>query len=273
MRLEGQVALVTGASRGIGRVIATRLAQDGAAVAVNYRSDEASATSLVHALQALGCEAVALAADVRVPGEAEDLVRRTEASLGVPHVLVNNVGEFHLAAVCDTPPETWQAVLDSNLSSAYYVSRAALPGMRRLKRGTIVNIGLSPSSMLRAAPNLAAYSIAKSGIAILTRTLAIEEAPYGIRVNCVSPGLIDNGHLPPQQERWMAARVPMGRLGTPKEVAAAISFLVSDEATYISGADLSVSGAWDWQARPTHHDAMVDGLFEPAGAAPAADRE
>jgi NAD(P)-dependent dehydrogenase (short-subunit alcohol dehydrogenase family) len=125
----------------------------------------------------------------------------------------------------------------------------------------VTNIGLSPVHLVRGAPNLAAYTIAKTGIVILSRTLAVEEAPYGIRVNCVSPGLIDNGMLAPEQEKWMRERVPAGRLGTAEEVAEAVAFLFSDRASYISGANLSVSGGWDWEDRPTEHDGHVSGLF------------
>jgi 3-oxoacyl-[acyl-carrier protein] reductase len=264
MRLSGQVAVVTGASRGIGRVIARRLARDGAAVAVNYLGDGASAASIVEEIQGLGRDALAVQADLREPAGAEQLLRQVEAVLGSPSAIVNNVGEFRLGAVHETSPQTWRRVLDSNLSSAYYVCHAALDGMRAAGGGAIINIGLSPTTLIRGAPNLSAYAVAKTGIGVLTKSLAIEEAPHGIRVNCVSPGLIDNGHLPASQERWMAARVPMGRLGTADEVAAAVSFLLSDEASYISGANLEVGGAWDWQARPTDHDAMVPEMFEQA---------
>lgn len=138
---------------------------------------------------------------------------------------------------------------------------AILPGMRERRKGRIINIGLSPTHMVRSAPNIAAYSISKTGVLILTRTLASEEAPYGITVNCLSPGLIDNGYLPPEQAKWMEKRVPMGRLGRPEEVANAVTFLVSKKASYISGANLSVSGAWDWDDRPTNHDNEVYDLF------------
>jgi 3-oxoacyl-[acyl-carrier protein] reductase len=262
MCLSGQVAVVTGASRGIGRAIARRLAQDGAAVAVNYLADDASAASIVNEIRELGRDAVAVKADVREPAGAEHLLRHVREALGPPRAIVNNVGEFRLGTVHETSPQLWQDVLASNLNSTYHVCRAALDGMRALGGGAIVNVGLSPTSVICGAPNLGAYAVAKTGIAVLTKTLAIEEAAHGIRVNCVSPGLVDNGHLPAAQERWMTARVPMGRLGRADEVAAAVSFLVSEEASYVSGAILEVAGAWDWQARSTDHDAMVQELFE-----------
>lgn len=157
--------------------------------------------------------------------------------------------------------DEWRHVLDSNLSSAFYTSRAVLTGMRERGRGCIVNVGLSPVYMVRGAPNVAAYAIAKTGVVVMSMTMATEEAPHGIRVNCVSPGLIDTGYLPPEQAEWMQKRVPMGRMGRPEEVADAVLFLASERASYVSGANLTVSGGWDWQNRPTDHDGDVTSLF------------
>ncbi len=261
MSPEGAVVLVTGGSRGIGRAIAERLAEEGAVVAVNYRADEEAAAAVTESIRAKGGRADHFKADVADPAEAERLVRRVGDELGQIGVLVNNVGEFFLKPVAAMDAAEWRRVLESNLSSAFYVSRCVLPAMRSGGEGRIVNVGLSLVHLVRGAPNLAAYSIAKTGIVVLSRTLAAEEAANGITVNCVPPGLIDNGYLPPEQEEWMRKRVPAGRLGRPEEVAEAVAFLVSDRASYISGANLSVSGAWDWEDRPTDHDAEVHDLF------------
>lgn len=261
MNLQGAVALVTGGSRGIGKAIAKRLAEESAAVAVNYRSDERAATETVDSIRAAGGRASTFQADVADPAEAERLVESVSAALGPIDVLVNNVGEFFLKPVAEMDPAEWRRVMESNLSSAFYVSRCALPAMRARGEGRIVNVGLSPVHLVRGAPNLAAYSVAKTGVVILSRTLAAEEARGGITVNCVSPGLIDNGYLPPEQEEWMRKRVPAGRLGRPEEVAEAVAFLASARASYVSGANLAVSGAWDWEDRPTDHDTEVHELF------------
>lgn len=261
MRLRGGIALVTGSSRGIGRTIAVDLARRGADVAVNYHSARTAAEEVAGEIRALGRRAITVQADVARGDEAARLVETVGRELGPLDLLVNNVGDFFLKPLAAMSNDEWHHVLNSNLSSAYYLCRAALPGMRERRKGSICNIGLSPCHLVRGAPNIAAYSIAKTGILILTRSLAAEEAPYGITVNCVSPGLIDNDHLPPEQEEWMRKRVPMGRLGRAEEIAEAVAFLLSEGASYVSGANLAVAGGWDWEDRSTQHDRDVHELF------------
>jgi NAD(P)-dependent dehydrogenase (short-subunit alcohol dehydrogenase family) len=261
--VAGRVALVTGGARGIGVALCERLAEEGAQVAVNYRSDVESAQSLVGRLRSAGRQAAAIQADVCDPDQAAGLVHRAAEQFGAPvSILVNNVGEFTLSPAAATSARRWQAVIDSNLNSAFYVTVAALPGMRELRFGRIVMMGLSPALHVRGAPNITAYAVAKTGIAVLTRSLAAEEAACGITVNCVAPGLIDNGHLPPEQASWMASRVPAGRLGSGQDIAEAVAFLISGRASYISGATLAVSGGWDWADRPVGQDGEVTELFQ-----------
>lgn len=261
MRLRGEIALVTGSSRGIGRTIAVDLARRGADVAVNYHSARAAAEEVAAEIRALGRRAIVVQADVSRGEEATRLAETVARELGPIDLLVNNVGDFLLKPLMAMSHDEWRHVLDSNLSSAFYLCRAVLPGMRERGKGSICNLGLSPCHLVRGAANVAAYSIAKTGILILTRSLATEEAPHGITVNCVSPGLIDNGHLPPEQAEWMRKRVPMGRLGRAEEIAAAVAFLLSEGASYISGANLAVAGGWDWEDRGTEYDREVHDLF------------
>lgn len=259
--LSGQTAVVTGSSRGIGRAIALCLARHGADVVVNYHSNKDAAEEVTAQIQALGRKAVAVAADVSAAEGAAALIDAAGGQFGAVDILVNNVGDFFFKPLGLMGHDEWRHVMESNLSSVYYACHAALPGMRERKRGRIINIGLSTVYQVRAATNVAAYSIAKTGVLILTRSLAVEEAPNGINVNCVSPGLIDTGYMPPEMIEWMRKRVPLGRLGRPEEVAEAVAFLASGKADYISGANLAVSGAYDWEDRPTTYDSEVHNLF------------
>jgi 3-oxoacyl-[acyl-carrier protein] reductase len=155
----------------------------------------------------------------------------------------------------------WDTVLKSNLSSAFYLFRAAHSYLRHSVTPSFVCIGLSPADGVRAAVNVGAYAVAKLALQMFTRTLAAEVASEGIRVNLVAPGLIDNGHLPEAQRTWMAKRVPAGRLGHVEDVASAVHFLISDEARYINGATLAVSGGWDWLDRDATHDSLIHETF------------
>lgn len=260
------VALVTGGSRGLGSAMAVALAEAGWDVAVNYRSARDAATEVVGRVESAGRRGAAVQGDVTDPDAAARVVADTEERLGPLGVLVNNVGEFHFAPLGTMSYDEWRQVLDSNLGSAFLMSSLVLPGMRQRRYGRIVNIGLGPTHLVRAAPNVAAYAVAKTGLLVMTLSLAAEEAPHGITVNCVSPGLIDNGMLPPEQAQWMHKRVPMGRLGETREVGDAVVFLVSDRASYISGANLAVAGGWDWFNRPTDHDGDVTELFTGSGS-------
>lgn len=260
--LNGRVSIVTGASRGIGRTLALRLARHGSDIVVNYRSDEKAADLTVRSVQDLGRRAIKVQADVTTAEGVEFLVSTALADLSGVDIVVNNVGEFVFGKLADTTSEQWHQILDSNLSSVHHVCRQAIPIMRRNGWGRIINIGLSPTHLVRGAPNIAAYAIAKTGVLVLTRSLAVELAPYGVTVNCVSPGLIDNGYLSTKQRAWMVKRVPMGRLGRPEDVAEVVAFLATSETSYISGANIAVAGGWDWDDRPTDHDHEVANLFE-----------
>jgi NAD(P)-dependent dehydrogenase (short-subunit alcohol dehydrogenase family) len=256
-RLQRKNALVTGGSRGIGHAVSLALASEGANVAVNYYRHPEPAEAVVREIERLDRRATAIRADVANPKEAQALINTATDALGSIDLLINNVGEFFFSPLADMDVEQWHRVQASNLNSVFYLCRAALPGMRKAGGGCIVNFGLSTMTFARGAANVAAYSTAKLGVAALTKSLATEEAANDIRVNVVSPGLIDNGHLPAQQKVWMQERVPMKRLGTCEEVAQAVVFLCSDQASYISGANLAVSGGWDWNDRPRDHDRLV----------------
>jgi 3-oxoacyl-[acyl-carrier protein] reductase len=258
---NSKVALVTGSSRGIGKTIALELADKGYDIVVVYFQNENAAESVKQQVISKGQRCQVVQVDVTDPKSVENMCNKVFDHWQQIDLLVNNVGDFFFKAVEDMTIEEWQGVISSNLSSIFYLSHFVIPKMKEQRSGTIINIGLSTNNLVRASANVSAYSIAKTGAAILSQSMAEELAPYNIRVNCVSPGLIDNGHLPEAQKEWMIERVPMKKLGQSEDIANAIIFLASDQAGYISGANLSVSGAWDWNGRPNVNDKHVHSLF------------
>ena len=242
---QRRTALVTGSTRGIGRAIAVRLARDGCHVVVNHAS-EPSAGPVLEQIRALGVEAHAVRADLTQAEACRRLVAEATERLGAIDILVNNLGPFLERPIAETTDAEWRGMIDGNLSSAFFCSRAVLPSMRARRSGCIINIGalnaeVSPG-MTHDAP---AYSVAKAALMTLTRTMARTEGPHGIRVNAVGPGFIETEAYADwndkEQARWRA-QIPLGRFGRPEEVAEAVAFLVSDKASYVSGAILPVHG-------------------------------
>lgn len=239
---DERVAIVTGSSKGIGRGIAQRLAQDGFAVVVNYLRDAAAAQETLTLVQTHTPRSLSIQADVATPEGAKRLIDETLTAFGRVDVLVNNVGPFLVKSVFDTEIDEWRRTIDGNLSSAFYCIKYVLPTMRARKSGNIVNLGSLNVETVRGAPTTAAYNAAKSGVIVLTKSVARSEARYGIRCNAVNPGFVETYATTDADRRELPSLVPLGSLGTPNDIAETIAFLVSDKARYITGAVVNVHG-------------------------------
>jgi 3-oxoacyl-[acyl-carrier protein] reductase len=241
--LDGRIALITGASRGIGRATALELAAAGAAIAVNYRSDASGAAEVVAEIAAAGGRALALQADVAKPDEAAALVGRCEDELGEIDALVCNAGITRDNLIARISPEDFDAVIATNLGGAFHVCQAAARRMLRRRRGSIVTM----SSIVGIHGNAGQtnYSASKAGLIGLTKSLAKEIGSRGVRVNCIAPGYIATeltDVLPDSARDSLLAATPLGRLGEPEDIARCVRFLVSDASGFVTGAVLAVDG-------------------------------
>ena len=245
MTLRQRVALVTGGTRGICKGVALAFAREGARVAIAYRSNKPAAQNTLRLLQLEGAECFAVETNLTDPLKVDFLVSAVLERFGRLDILVNNVGEFRWKLVAETSIEEWNEILASNLQSVFYASRAALPAMRRQRWGRIISMGAVGAERAFGQATISAYASAKAAVVAFSRSLAIEEAKNGITVNVVNPSNIDEKELTLAEARRMPdARYPIGRPPTAEDVAAAVKFFASEEADYITGQVLNVSGGW-----------------------------
>ena len=242
--MDQTIALITGGARGIGKGIALDLAALGCSIAICYRTSEQDARVTTTAIHDRGGQAIAIRCDVSDPQACQELVKQVEEKWGKIDVLVNGAGPYHRINLFNETPKGWAEMFTNNLHPIFYLAQAVAPGMKLRKYGRIISFSMANADKMEAQPMVTAHYIAKTGILILTRTLAKMLASDGITVNAISPGFIDSGSAQPGELDGMAKKIPAGYIGEIKDTISAVRYLLSEEARYVTGANIHVSGGW-----------------------------
>jgi len=242
--MNNRVVLITGGARGIGRAVALDMASRGWSIAICYRTSAKEAEEVMEAVRRQGAPGMAIQCDVSDPNAATAMVQRVAQKWGGIDALINSAGPYHRVSLLDETNEGWHSMFDNNLHPVFYLSKAVVPYMKERKWGRIICFSMSNAEQLVAQPQLTAHYIAKVGLVVLMRSLARLVAPHGVTANCVAPGFIDSGSALKEELAAAVKRIPAGYIGTVEETAAVVRFLISDEARYINGANIQLSGAW-----------------------------
>jgi 3-oxoacyl-[acyl-carrier protein] reductase len=242
--MSDRVALITGGGRGIGRGIALELGAQGWSVAMTYRTSEQAAQETATAVAQNGGNARVFRCDVSDAAAGSALVEQVEQSWGRIDALIHCAGPYHRINLMEETPEGWASMFDNNLHPVFSLTQAVAPGMKARQYGRIITFSMANADQMIAQPDVTAHYIAKAGILILTRTWAKMLAPFGITANAVSPGFIDSGSAPAEELAGIVKRIPAGYVGEVRDPVAAVRFLLSDDARYVNGTNIHVSGGW-----------------------------
>lgn len=239
-----RVALITGGAKGIGRAVALDLASQGWAVAICYRTSAKEAAEVIEAVRQKGSKGIAVECDVSKSAAAVSLVERVRQEYGRIDALINGAGPYHRVSLLKETNDGWHSMFNNNLHPVFYLTQAVIPVMKAQQWGRIVNFSMANAEQLIAQPQLTAHYITKVGLLALSRSFAKLIAPDGITMNCVSPGFIDSGSAPPDELDKMVKFIPAGYVGSVDDAVGAVRYLLSDEARYVNGANIQLSGAW-----------------------------
>ena len=242
--LNQKVALITGGAKGIGRAVALNLAEERWAVAICYRNSSGEAFEVTRTIENAGGKALALQCDVSRPEAAAALVEQVQHQWGRIDALINGAGPYHRVPLLQETLEGWHSMFDNNLHPVFYLTRAVIPIMKERKWGRIVSFTMANVEQLIAQPQLTAHYVSKVGLLALSRSLARLIAADGITINCIAPGFIDSGSAPQEELAHMIKFIPAGYVGSVNDAVAAVRFLLSEEARYVNGANIQLSGAW-----------------------------
>lgn len=242
--MDNKVALITGGAKGIGRAVALDLAARGWTVAICYRTSADEAAEVIAGVKQNGSNGKALQCDVSIADAAVKLVEHVHQEFGRIDALINGAGPYHRVSLLQETNAGWHDMFDNNLHAVFNLTQAVLPIMKAQRWGRIVSFTMANAEQLIAQPQLTAHYIAKVGLLALSRSYAKLIAPDGITMNCVAPGFIDSGSAPKEELDRMVKMIPAGYVGSVDDAVSAVRYLLSDEARYVNGANIQLSGAW-----------------------------